>query len=398
MKHLNTIFFTTIFFLFSIFVHESALSAQTPATVKGVVFHDKNGNGIYDSTDKPLKGVAVSNGREVVVTNRKGEYELLYRDNSAVFVIKPANRALPVDENNKPVFYRMFSSEGATGTKFEGMPPTGAVPESVDFALLPAKAPRAFKALIFGDTQPRDDKEIYYMSKDVIPEVVGTDAEFGVTLGDIVFDNLSIYDHVLSALSAVGIPMWYVPGNHDSDYTGTDNAEVRGAWSHKIGPLYYSFSHGPAHFVVLDNILRIFEDGKNFYRTGLGSDQMEFLRNELERMDKNQLLVILAHIPYESSTAWHDKEEKKAFYELLATHPKSVSLTAHTHRHFHRFIDREDGYPGSEPHHMISVGTVCGAWWTGSPNEFGIPHAMMSDGTPNGYGFLHIDKNDWKLE
>src|SRR5690606_7916872 len=43
-------------------------------------------------------------------------------------------------------------------------------------------------------------------------------------------------------------------------------------------------------------------------------------------------------------------------------------------------------------------GTVCGAWWTGAPNEFGIPHTMVSDGTPNGYAFLHIDKNNWKLE
>ncbi|NLB93844.1 MAG: hypothetical protein GX792_10545, partial [Bacteroidales bacterium] len=225
-----------------------------------------------------------------------------------------------------------------------------------------------------------------------------TDSHFGITLGDIVFDNLSLYDHVLSSLSTLGIPMWYVPGNHDSDYTGTNKAEFRGAWRNKIGPLYYSFSYGQAHFIVLDNILWIFEEGKNFYRTGLGKDQMQFLRNEIQRIDKNKLLVLLAHIPYESSTAWHDKNEKREFYELLATHPNSVSLTAHTHRHFHRFIDSDDGYPGSEPHHLISVGTVCGAWWSGAPNEFGIPHAMMSDGTPNGYGFLHINKNDWKFE
>lgn len=398
MKQLNTIFLATLFLLLSAFVHESVLNAQVPATVKGVVFHDKNGNEVYDSSDKPLKGVAVSNGRDVVLTNRKGEYELLLRDNSAIFVIQPANWVAPVDENRKPVFYQMYSSGGATGTKFEGMPPTGPLPESVDFPLLPKKAPRKFKALIFGDTQPRNDTEIYYMAKDVLHELIDTDSHFGITLGDIVFDNLSLYDHVLSSLSTLGIPMWYVPGNHDSDYTGTNKAEFRGAWRNKIGPLYYSFSYGQAHFIVLDNILWIFEEGKNFYRTGLGKDQMQFLRNEIQRIDKNKLLVLLAHIPYESSTAWHDKNEKREFYELLATHPNSVSLTAHTHRHFHRFIDSDDGYPGSEPHHLISVGTVCGAWWSGAPNEFGIPHAMMSDGTPNGYGFLHINKSDWKFE
>ena len=159
------------------------------------------------------------------------------------------------------------------------------------------------KALIFGDTQPRNDTEIYYMAKDVLHELIDTDSHFGITLGDIVFDNLSLYDHVLSSLSTLGIPMWYVPGNHDSDYTGTNKAEFRGAWRNKIGPLYYSFSYGQAHFIVLDNILWIFEEGKNFYRTGLGKDQMQFLRNEIQRIDKNKLLVLLAHIPYESSTA-----------------------------------------------------------------------------------------------
>jgi hypothetical protein len=47
---------------------------------------------------------------------------------------------------------------------------------------------------------------------------------------------------------------------------------------------------------------------------------------------------------------------------------------------------------------MISVGTVCGAWWTGAPDEYGIPHTMMSDGTPNGYAFLNIDGNSWNLK
>ncbi|HZH71770.1 MAG TPA: calcineurin-like phosphoesterase C-terminal domain-containing protein, partial [Mariniphaga sp.] len=134
-----------------------------------------------------------------------------------------------------------------------------------------------------------------------------------------------------------------------------------------------------------------------YYQTGLGPDQMQFLINEINRLDKNQLLVILAHIPYEGSTDWLDNSEKLAFYEVLASHSNSVTLVAHTHRHYHHFIDGEYGYPGRDPHHMISVGTVCGAWWTGAPNEFGIPHTMMSDGTPNGYAFLHINDNDWKL-
>jgi hypothetical protein len=82
---------------------------------------------------------------------------------------------------------------------------------------------------------------------------------------------------------------------------------------------------------------------------------------------------------------------------LLASHPNSISLAAHTHLHYHDFISKEDGWPGGEPHHLVSMGTVCGSWWTGAPDEYGIPHTMMRDGTPTGYGFLDINGNDWKL-
>ncbi len=397
MKKKGILFLATVLFLLPSLANDSLINAQVSSSIKGIVFHDKNENGIYDSGDKPLKDIAVSNGRDVVTTNKKGEYTLPLRDNAATFVIKPRNWSIPVDENQIPRFYYMHSTDGVTGTKYDGLAPTGNLPESVDFPLLPSKEPDKIKALIFGDTQPRNNQEIYFMSKDVIPELIDSDADFGVTLGDIVFDNLSIYDHLIESLSPIGIPMWYVAGNHDFDYTGSNSVDARGTWYNTFGPSWYSFSHGPAHFIVLDNIRWVVEDDKRYYRTGLGPDQMQFLINEINRLDKNQLLVILAHIPYEGSTDWLDNSEKLAFYEVLASHSNSVTLVAHTHRHYHHFIDGEYGYPGRDPHHMISVGTVCGAWWTGAPNEFGIPHTMMSDGTPNGYAFLHINDNDWKL-
>jgi hypothetical protein len=399
MKKILSVLLTMAFFLMPALLNKSLLNAQVQTIVKGVVFHDKNENAVYDlDADEPLEGVAVSNGREVVITGRNGEYELPLRNDAATFVIKPRNWAVPVDEENVPRFYKMFSATGVSGTKFEGLAATGLLPESVDFPLYPAEEPDKLKVLVFGDTQPRDDKEIYYMSEGIISELVGVDADFGVTLGDVVFDDLSIYDHLIGSLSNVGTPMWYVAGNHDFDYTGNNSAEARGTWFNTFGPSYYSFSYGPAHFVVLDNVRWIVEEDDRYYRTGLGENQMEFLKNELERLDENQLLVLMAHIPFEGSTPWYDEAEKQAFYELIATHPNTVSLVAHTHRHYHHFIDEEQGFPGEQPHHMISVGTVCGAWWTGAPDEYGIPHTMMSDGTPNGYAFLNIDGNSWNLK
>src|SRR5690554_6760137 len=97
----------TLFFLLPILHNQSAIYAQALSTIKGVVYHDKNMNGELDSSDKPLKGIAVSNGRDVVLTNRKGEYEIPLSDNSSLFVIKPRNWSVKVDEKQVPRFYKM---------------------------------------------------------------------------------------------------------------------------------------------------------------------------------------------------------------------------------------------------------------------------------------------------
>lgn len=399
MKKLSKLILTIFLLVVSVGYSGQKLYAQLPSFVNGVVFHDKNGNGHYDGAiDLPLAGVAVSNGKDVVVTNEKGEYKLPFRDNAATFVIKPRNWSVSVDENNMPLFYKFYSSSGLSGTKYEGLPATGLPTAPVNFAMQPSEEPDNLKVLVFGDTQPRNEQEIFYMSNKVLSEVAGTDADFGVVLGDVVFDDLLLHDPITEYLSNLGVPMWYALGNHDIDYTGNNNMDARGAWYRKFGPSYYSFSYGPAHFVVLDNIWWIVEGDQRQYRTGLGEDQLEFLRNEVDRLDKNTLLVILAHIPFERSTPWQDNTEKEKLYKILSTHPKSLSLVAHRHLQYHHFLGEEEGFPGAETHHMISMGAVCGAWWTGMPDEYGIPHAMMTDGTPIGYAFLHINRNDWKLE
>ncbi len=376
------------------------ISHQEINIVKGIVFHDKTMTGLFDpAQDTPLEGIAVSNGREIAISDQNGLYELPHRDNSAIFVIKPRNWIVPVDEDQLPQFYVFHSTTGASGTKFEGLPPTLPLPDLINFPLYPADEPDKFNVLVFGDTQARNEKEVYYMSQDALPELIGVDAEFGITLGDIVYDNLNMFEHVKQSISTIGIPWHNVLGNHDLDFTANNDWDARGAFYRNFGPSWYSFSYGTAHFIVLDNIRWIVEEDKRYYTAGLGDDQMEFLRNELGRLDKNQLVFLLAHRPWNMGPReiWQNVDEKNEFFKLLAGYPNSVSLVSHTHRHYHHFLGSEENFPGYNPHHMISVGTICGAWWSGAPDEYGIPHAMMSDGTPTSYAFLHIDGSEWKM-
>lgn len=399
MNKKSILFLTVALILTAASCRNIAEPTAAPGEVTGIVYLDVNENGNWDARkDKPLRNVAVSNGRDITVTDRNGIYTLPLRDNSAIFVIKPRGYRFPADSRNIPQFYRLNMPAGATGTRYQGLEATPPITGPVNFPLYRNTEPNDVKVLVFGDTQPRNDREIEYIEKDIIAELAGTRASFGLTLGDIVFDNLNLYDHLTGAIASLGIPWIYIHGNHDLDFTGDNQTDALGTWYRTFGPDYYSFTWGPAHFVVLNTVRWLVDEEGRRYRTGLGADQLEFFKNETERIDQGQLLVILTHIPFSRSTAWYDNAEKEAFFKILASHPNSVTLAAHTHRHYHHMLDSADGYPGDTPHHMISVGTTCGSWWTGAPDEYGIPHSMMSDGTPTGYCWLHINGNDWKLQ
>ena len=92
------------------------------------------------------------------------------------------------------------------------------MPASVDFPLYPGDEPAVFRAILFGDTQPRNQKEIDYIAHDVIEELIGAEASFGITLGDVMFNNLSLFGSLNRAIALIGIPWYNVIGNHDLNF------------------------------------------------------------------------------------------------------------------------------------------------------------------------------------
>lgn len=369
-------------------------------TVSGVVYHDQNENGQLDSGEQGIEGVLVSNGREITVTDSDGAYQIETEDNSFVFVIKPRGWNTPIGEHNIPEFFSLISSEGAGADNFQGIAP--ATPEdlqSVNFALYPQEESDDFRVLVFGDTQPRDKAELDFFMNDTVQEVIGFDAAFGTTLGDLVFDDLDLFEPLNELIGTIGLPWRHIIGNHDIDFSANNNWDARGAYFRNYGPSSYAFTWGSAHFIAVDNIRWIVEEDERYYRTGFGEEQMEFMSNFLEHVSDDELVFFLSHIPLVESTAWKDDDERLRFYELISDYPNAVTFSAHTHRHYHRYITADDGWPGgtSDYHHSISMGTVNGSWWAGAPDAYGIPHSLMRDGTPIGYGLLDISGNEWKL-
>ncbi len=372
-----------------------ATSSRAEETIaRGVVYHDVNRNAMWDEGDRPLEGVRVSNGRQVVKTDAEGRYELPVDDDTILFVIKPRGWRTPIGRDMLPKFYYIHKPAGSPDFQFPGVDPTGPLPDSVDFPLYPQDEPDQFQAILFGDPQPRDQREVDYMTHDVVEELIGTKASFGVTLGDIVFDDLSVFQAKINSVALIGIPWYNVVGNHDINYDAKNNRQSTETFQRYFGPPYYSFDHGPTHFLVLDDIMwTVPEDGgRGSYKGGLGPEQMEFIRNDLALVPDSQMVVLMMHIPLV------DVEDRHELFRMIEKRPFCLSISAHRHVHEHRFITKEDGWEGPEPHHHLINVTVSGSWWSGAPDTRGIPHTMMADGGPNGYTIISFDGTDYTID
>jgi len=354
----------------------------------GVVFHDKNKNGIHDEGEPGIPKVAVSNQREVVVTNAEGKWKLPHGDDTIFFVIKPSGWKTPVNEVQLPQFYYIHKPNGSPKNfRYAGVEPTGPLPESINFPLTPAEEPDTFKAIFFGDPQPRNIQQIDYMAHDVIAELIGTDAKFGVTLGDILFDDLDLFEASNANVAMIGIPWYNVVGNHDINFDSPNDRDSDETFHKHFGPNYYSFDYGAVHFLVLDDVEwgRTSSSGKKTYVGGLDKDQLTFIRNDLALVPEEKLVMLMMHIPLTTM------ENRTELYRLIEKRPYSLSISGHTHWHAHQYITKADGWEGAEPHHHIVNVTVSGTWWKGKKDELGIPHATMRDGAPNGYSIITFD-------
>lgn len=374
----------------------AVVASSEPAktqVARGVVFHDTNGDGKRDAGERPLSDVKVSNGLDIVRTDAEGRYELPLGDEGQVFVIKPAGYRTRLGPNQLPLFYYLHRPQGSPKLRFAGVQPTGPLPQSIDFPLTEQAEPELFRVILFGDTQPRNLLEVDYIAHDVIADIRKNSASFGVTLGDIAFDDLNVFEPLSQVVGLIGIPWYNVFGNHDANVDATSRRYLNETYERNFGPSYYSFDYGKVHFVVMDNIeYAPSPEGKYGFKGGFGSEQMEFLKRDLQMIPADQMVVMMMHVPLNLT------EDHQDLFRLIEQRPFTLSIAAHQHYHQHMFFDQAQGWRGPQPHHHIINVTVCGSWWSGLKDERGIPHATMSDGAPNGYSVLSFDGNKYSLE
>jgi hypothetical protein len=186
-------------------------------------------------------------------------------------------------------------------------------------------------------------------------------------------------------------------GNHDENYDVTADSLSDESFEKEFGPATYSFNQGKVHFIILDDILYPDPRDEDGYWGGFTAKQIAFLKNDLQWVPKDHLIILSFHIPIsenEGDDSFRD-EDRIQLFQILKDYPYTLSLSAHTHFQSQDFFSDEQGWLQEKPHHHFNVGASCGDWYSGILNENGVPVSTMRDGTPKGYVFMTFRGNQY---
>ena len=250
-----------VFILLGIIFIE-VLLFQVSAQYHGRVFLDDNMNQSYDSGEKLLEGIKVTDGKTVVVTNNKGEYNLPgYKSTRFIYITVPAGYQASGD------FY--LRVEKGKSSYDIGLKKYDRTANDARFVQL-------------ADTEDRGyGKWISYIRDYAVLNNIG----FIVHTGDICYEKGLNFHAKEVTTETMGVPVYYCIGNHDL---------VKGDYGEQLyeslfGPVYYSFDAGNTHFIVTP-----MRSGD--FKPSYTPDQVyNWLVNDLKNSDPSMNLVVFNH-------------------------------------------------------------------------------------------------------
>lgn len=312
--------------------------------------------GLVSADGRGIANAIISDGFSVVKTDANGKYTITTNDKAQfVFLSTPAGYDFKVDGN----IAKQYENLGARN--------------EYNFKLKKLnKKDDNHRFIIWADPQVKNKKDVAQMMETSVPDVqqlirdMGTDVlVHGICVGDLVWDNLPLYEDYNVAVAKMGIPFFQALGNHDMDYRQGGDETSDKTFKQYFGPTYYSFNRGKAHYIVLDDVRYLGTERE--YDGYITEEQLAWMEKDLAFVPKDNLIIINLHIPVHSAV-----KNKADFYKILEKFSNVHVMSGHTH--YNKNVVQNGVF---EHNH----GTVCGAWWTGP---------ICEDGTPRGYGVYEV--------
>ncbi len=363
---------------------------------------------VVDNSGNPLEGVVVSDGLQSVRTMLDGTFYMESTVANVKFVqISTPSGYLPPVSGGIPRFYKAKAD----------VTPVAGIYDFGDFVLTPVANPDRYTLLITADPQPRGNTwsldKIAYRSLDVCEDLYDeladvaagiTDRQvYGICLGDVVHENMSLYANYNAGLARLGYPTYNIIGNHDNKTDVSDDDTAAEPFESYYGPRNYSFNIGGIHFVMLDNLI-MKDNGEGeltAYDQGLTDKIWAWLQSDMAYIPTTTKIMVCAHSPMfkllkgseRTNTAYHagtrsDKDGGTYGYgDLFDTYKEVYAWAGHTHVGFNYI------YPSNHRHKKIEVHTLArstGELWT---NEY------LAAGTPRGFTVVDVDNGaiTWKF-
>lgn len=323
-----------------------------------------------DATGKGIAGVVVYDSQNFTSTDKDGRWEL--RTDTAyskfICISTPADYQLPQKEGLASDFY---------------VPVGKAVREKGhDFHLEKRRKPvRDFYYIAVSDPQIRDEADFKRWKDETTKDLRHvTDSlkrkreVVGMTLGDLVFDNLSLYPAYADSWKNMGLTSFQCIGNHDFDrrYQALNNMRTNSArygeqvYGKYFGPTDYSFNIGKVHVITLNNINYL---GGYKYVECLTDRQIAWLEKDLSFVPKGTTVIVNMHAAGWNKVSNTDNmRNPDRLLDVLKDYRVHMFCG---HTHYFQNVEVNDHF------YQHNIGAACGAWWVGNINRCGAPNGYM---------------------
>jgi 3',5'-cyclic AMP phosphodiesterase CpdA len=144
------------------------------------------------------------------------------------------------------------------------------------------------------------------------------------------------FDLLEQVLGELSMPVFYVPGEHDTLDDGRSFLERFGKGAQGSG--WYSFDHGGVHFIGLVNVMNLKAGGLGV----LGDEQLEWLERDVKHLSSSTPIVVFAHIPLWSiypQWGWGTDDSARALSYL-----KRFGSVSILNGHIHQVMQKVEGH------------------------------------------------------